>query len=148
MTSAEGELEPIRIILEGADRRGWIYTQGERMTDILSAGEPFSFLAEDDLTAWTEVIPDETLLVVPPPHISPPGLRLPGTKHIVLISAGEYRVSGTALLRPGEEVDPMLRASRRFLPVTDAAFSRGDEPEERAEVVIVNLRRTSEFRVE
>jgi hypothetical protein len=65
----------------------------------------------------------------------------------VQISAGDLRVTGTAHLRPGEQDDPMLRATRRFLPLTDAAFRRGDGPEERAEVVIVYLRRTSEFRI-
>ena len=149
MTSpADGDLEPIRIVTEDADLNGWVFTQGRRMTDILSAGEPFSFLAERDLTHWREVIPDETLFVIPPPHVSQPGLRLPGTKHRVLISAGSYQVAGTALLRPGEQDDPILRATRRFLPLTDAVFRRGDGPEEQADVLIVNLRRTSSFEVE
>lgn len=147
MTTADGGLEPIRIITEEADRTGWVHTQGQRMTDILSAGEPFSFLADDDLTHWTDVLPDETVIVVPPPHVSEPGLRLPGTKHRALISAGGYQVSGTALLRPGEQDDPILRATRRFLPLTEASFARGDAPAETADVVIVNLRRTSSFEV-
>ena len=146
MTSAEGDLEPIRLILEEADLTGWIYTQGQRMTDILQAGEPFSFL-QDDLTDWAEVFPDDTVLVVPPPHVSAPDQRLARNQHRVLIGAGDYRVLGTAHLRPGEQDDPMLRATRRFLPLTDAIFSRGDAPGEAAEVVIVNLRRTSSFEV-
>jgi hypothetical protein len=147
MTSAEGDLEPIRIITEDADHTGWIYTQGQRMTDILSAGEPFSFLSEDDLTQWTEVLPAETVLVMPPPQTSDESLRLPAHKHAVLISAGKYHVRGTAHLRPGEQDDPMLRATRRFLPLTDAAIRRGDGPWHPVDVVIVNLRRTSEFRI-
>jgi hypothetical protein len=147
VTPPDGDLEPIRILLEDADLRGWVYTQGQRMTDILSAGEPFSFLAEDDLTKWTDVFPDETVIVVPPPHTSQPGLRLPGTGHRVLINAGVYQVAGTALLRPGEQDDPILRATRRFLPLTQASFVRGDGPPEDADVVIVNLRRTSSFDV-
>lgn len=148
MTSAEGDLEPIRLILEEADLTGWIYTQGQRMSDILQAGEPFSFLNEDDLSQWREIFPDETLLVVPPPHVSQPTLRLPGNKTQVVISAGAYRVAGTAHLRPGEQDDPILRATRRFLPLTDATFGREGGAEERADVVIVNLRRTSEFRID
>ena len=131
MTPPEGDLEPIRILMADADLRGWVYTQGERMTDILSAGEPFSFLSEDDMSQCT----------------SEPGLRLPGTKHRVLINAGVYQVAGTALLRPGEQDDPILRATRRFLPLTEASFVRGDGPAEEADVVIVNLRRTSSFDV-
>ena len=146
MTSADGDLEPIRLILEEAELRGWIYTQGQRMTDILQSGEPFSFL-QNELKEWTEVIPDDTVLVVPPPHVSAPDQRLPRNQHRVLIGAGDYRVLGTAHLRPGEQDDPMLRATRRFLALTDAIFSRGDGPGEAAEVVIVNLRRTSSFEV-
>jgi hypothetical protein len=146
MTSAEGDLEPIRLILEEADLSGWVYTQGQRMTDILQAGEPFSFL-QNDLTHWTDVFPDDTLLVVPPLHVSAPDQRAARNQHRVLISAGDFRVIGTAHLRPGEQDDPMLRATRRFLPLTDATFARGDAPAETAEVVIVNLRRTSSFEV-
>jgi hypothetical protein len=146
MTSAEGELEPIRLILEEADLTGWLYTQGRRMTDILQAGDPFSFL-QDDLTHWIEVVPDDMLLVIPPPHVSAPDQRLARNQHRVLIGAGDYRVLGTAHLRPGEQDDPMLRATRRFLPLTDAIFSRGEGAGEAAEVVIVNLRRTSSFEV-
>jgi hypothetical protein len=146
-TPTDADLEPIRLISEDADRTGWVYTQGQRMTDILSAGEPFPFLAADDLTQWTEVIPDETVIVVPPPHVSQPGLRLPGTKHRVLIRAGAYQLTGTALLRPGEQDDPILRATRRFLPLTDVSFARDEGPVEQADVAIVNLRRTSSFEV-
>jgi hypothetical protein len=147
MQSNDANLEPIRVITEEADRAGWVSTGGQRMTDILSAVESFSFLPADDPTQWTEVITDEIVIVVPPPHVSEPGLRLPGQKHRVLISAGAYRVSGTALLRPGEQDDPILRATRRFLPLTEASYGRGDEPVREVEVVIVNLRRTSSFDV-
>ncbi|MGH8732700.1 MAG: hypothetical protein ACREVB_03370, partial [Burkholderiales bacterium] len=75
MTSAEGDLEPIRLILEEADLTGWVYTQGQRMTDILQSGEPFSFL-QDNLTHWAEVFPDDTVLVIPPPHVSSPDARV------------------------------------------------------------------------
>lgn len=147
MTSSIEGLEPIRLVLEDADLTGWVHTQGQRMTDILQSGEPFSFLpAGVDQTAWTEVFPDDVLLVVPPPHISPPTLRLRGNQQEVLIRAGSYHLAGTAHLRPGEQDDPILRATRRFLPLTQATFGRGDEPDETAEVVIVNLRRVEEFR--
>lgn len=146
MTSTTEELEPIRLILEGVDLTGWVDTQGRRMTDILQAGEPFSFLpAGADPSKWIEILPDEVVLVVPPPHVSPPNLRLSGNQHAVMIRADPYRVAGTAHLRPGEQDDPILRATRRFLPLTGATFGRDDEPDEQADVLIVNLRRTSEF---
>ncbi len=144
-SSIEG-LEPIRVILEEADLSGWVNLQGQRMTDILHAGEPFAFLPTGvEQAQWTELFPDETVLVVPPPHVSPPELRVPRNQHQVFIRAGRLRVEGTAHLRPGEQDDPILRAMRRFLPLTDASFARDDEPDARAEVVIVNLRRVDEF---
>lgn len=145
-SSIEG-IEPIRLVLEDADLTGWVRTEGQRMTDILQSGEPFSFLPPGvGQTQWTEIFPDDLLFVVPPPHVSPPPLRLPRNQHDVQLVVGSYRIAGTAHLRPGEQDDPILRATRRFLPLTRATFGRGDEPEETAEVVIVNLRRADEFR--
>lgn len=148
MTTTTEDREPIRLIVEDADLAGWVRTQGQRMTDILQAGEPFSFLpGTGDPSQWTEIFPDDVVLAVPPPHMSPPTLRLRGNQHGVRIRAGRYRVAGTAHLRPGEQDDPILRATRRFLPLTNATFGRDDEPDEHAEVVIVNLRRTNEFNI-
>jgi hypothetical protein len=140
------ELEPIRLVTEELDLRGWVRTEGQRMTDILQGGEPFSFLPAGVNQGWTEVFPDELTLVVPPPHVSPPAVRLPTNRHGVLIRAGSYQISGTAHLRPGELDDPILRATRRFLPLTQVTFRHGDGPDETAEVVIVNLRRVEDFR--
>lgn len=139
------ELEPIRIIAEELDLRGWVRTEGQRMTDILQSSEPFSFLPAGVSQGWTEVFPTELTLVVPPPHISLPAVRLPTNQHGVAIRAGSYHVTGTAHLRPGELDDPILRATRRFLPLTRATFRHGNGPEETAEVVIVNLRRVEDF---
>ena len=142
------DLEPIRLVTEELDLKGWVHTQGQRMTDILQSSEPFSFLPAGAGQAWTEVFPDELTLVVPPPHGSPPAVRLPTNQHGVQIRAGSYRVAGTAHMRPGELDDPILRATRRFLPLTGATFGRGDAPEETAEVVIVNLRRVEDFQAD
>lgn len=139
------DLEPIRLITEDLDLKGWVRTQGQRMTDILQSGEPFSFLPGGVNQGWTEVFPDELVLVVPPPHVSPPTLRLPSNQHGMFLRAGTYQVAGTAHLRPGELDDPILRATRRFLPLTKATFRRGDGADETADVVIVNLRRVDEF---
>ena len=146
MTHTTDDPEPIRLIFEDADLTGWVRTAGQRMTDILQAGEPFSFLPTGgDASQWTEVFPDDLVLVVPPPHVSPPTLRLSTNQHGVLIRTGSYQVAGTAHLRPGELDDPILRATRRFLPLTRATFRRGDGPDETVEVVIVNLRRVEHF---
>lgn len=145
MNTPIDDLEPIRLITEDLDLHGWVRTGGQRMTDILQAGEPFMFLPAGVNQGWTEVFPDELTLVVPPPHVSPPAVRLPTNQHGVIVRAGGYHVSGTAHLRPGELDDPILRATRRFLPLTRATFGRGELPEEEAEVVIVNLRRVEDF---
>ncbi len=141
------DLEPIRIILEEADLTGWVRTRGRRMTDLLQAGDAFLFLPGGAEPAeWTEIFPDETRLVVPPPHVSSPDLRAKRTLHEVAIRLGDLDVAGTAHLRPGEQDDPILRATRRFLPLTEASFARDGEAVQTADVVIVNLRRVSEFR--
>lgn len=146
MTSTSEDPQPIRLILEDADLSGWVYTHGQRMTDILQSGEPFQYLpASGDPSQWTEVFPDEVVFVVPPPHVSEPTLRVHGHQTAVRIRAGAYHIAGTAHMRPGEQDDPMMRATRRFLPLTSATFGRDEEPEEQADVVIVNMRRTSEF---
>ncbi len=146
MSSRPDDLEPIRIILESADLTGWVRSGGQRMTDLLQAGDPFPFLSGASTGAdWTEIFPTETVLVVPPPHVSPPELRAQRTLQRVALRLGDLRVTGTAYLRPGEQDDPVLRASRRFLPLTDASFAREGAAEETAETVIVNLRRVSEF---
>lgn len=139
------DLEPIRLVTEELDLRGWVRTEGQRMTDLLQSGEPFMFMPAGVNQGWTEVFPDELTLVVPPPHVSPPAVRLPTNQHGVMIRAGSYHVSGTAHLRPGELDDPILRATRRFLPLTRATFGRGDAPDETVEVAIVNLRRVEDF---
>jgi hypothetical protein len=146
MSSLREDLEQIRIILEDADMTGWVNSAGRRMTDILQAGDAFLFLPGGEEGAqWREIFPDETVLVVPPPHVSPPALRAKRTLHAVALRLGDLHVTGTAHLRPGEQDDPVLRATRRFLPLTDASYARDGEAEQTAEVVIVNLRRVSEF---
>jgi len=145
MNSTFDDLEPVRLITEELDLQGWVRTQEQRMTDILQGSDPFLFLPAGGAQGWTEVFPSELTLVVPPPHVSPPTLRLPTNQHGVLVRAGSYRVTGTAHLRPGELDDPILRATRRFLPLTGATFARGDGAEETAEVVIVNLRLVEDF---
>jgi len=148
MTSMTEDAQAIRLITEDSDLSGWVHTQGQRMTDILQAGESFQFLPRGgDASQWVEVFPDDLVLVVPPPHVSEPALRVHGNQTQVLIRAGAYRVAGTAHMRPGEQDDPMLRATRRFMPLTTATFGRDDEEPEQADVVIVNMRRTSEFEI-
>lgn len=141
--------EPIRLILADRDLIGWIEPGEERVTDLLQRGTPLSFLPGGPTSArWVSVDPAELLVVVPPPHVSPPERRLQRQRHEVMIRIGGWMVGGTAHLMPGEEYDPYLRSTRQFLPLTDATLGKeGDESPSTFETLIVNLKRVDEFRV-
>lgn len=144
------ELQPIRLYSADMVFAASVDPAGERITDILQRGQELLVLPEgadhQDPEAWLAVNPDALLAVVPPPHVSPRELRLQRQREAVQIQSGPFRISGTAYLRPGQENDPLLRATRPFLPLTDALVQRDDDPPERFEVVIVNLRLIEDFR--
>jgi hypothetical protein len=142
---------PIRLITAEAEIRGYVTLGEERITDILQRGEPFLILpagAEATAESWVEITPAEIQIVVPPPQVSPPERRLARQLRTVYARIGGYEVSGTAHLVPGSETDLMARSTRPFLPLTDAILvaDAATEPE-RLDVVIINLRETSEYRV-
>ena len=147
-TPGRGTLEPIRIVLADRLLDGWTRTHGQRMTDILQRREPVAFLPADARgDAWIEFEPSQVLLVVPPPHVSAPEVRVHRQRHEVFLRVGAWVVSGTAHLRPGEGTDYYMRATRPFLPLTGATFigPRDGYPHE-VETLIVNLARVEEFR--
>ena len=150
MAEAFRLLLPIRLITVETEIRGHISSSDERITDILQRGEAFRVLphgAPPGPENWVEISPDEIQIVVPPPLVSPPERRLARQSRPVTVRAGPYEVSGTAHLLPGSEADLVSRSSHPFLPVTDALLvAPGAEPEQ-LDVVIVNLRLTSEYRV-
>jgi hypothetical protein len=138
------DLQPIRLYSAETVFAASVHPGGERITDILQRGDELLVLPQgadhQDPDAWLAVNPDALLAVVPPPHVSPPELRLHRQREEVEIRTGPYRITGTAHLRPGQEQDPFVRATRPFLPLTDALVQRADGPPERFDVVIVNLR--------
>lgn len=143
------ELQPIRLYSSDTVFAAWVHPAGERITDILQRGDELPVLPEgadhQDPDAWLAVNLSALLLVVPPPHVSQPEQRLHRQREAVQIRIGPYRVSGTAHLRPGHGQDPFVRATQPFLPLTDAVVQRDDDPPERLEVVIVNLRFVEDF---
>lgn len=149
--AAGRELLPIRLYAAEAVVPARVAPEGERITDILRRGEELSILPDgrdpDDAEAWMSVNAEAMLLVVPPPHVSRPELRVHRHRERVELRIGPYGVTGTAHLRPGEEDDPFLRATQPFLPLTEAVIEQSGEPPEPVEVVIVNFRRIDEFRV-
>jgi hypothetical protein len=134
-------LEPIRILLRDADLSGAVRPQSERTTDTLQRGDPIVFLpagAKPD--EWVEIAPSEVMMVVPPPFARRPWMRERRQPQRVTVRIGPYVATGTAHLRIGQERDLMLRATRPFLPLTDATFSRADEAaQHHVETLIVNL---------
>jgi hypothetical protein len=144
-----GGPKPIRLILADRDLNGWIEPGEERVTDLLQRGAPLPFLPAGQTPAgWVSLDPAELLVVVPPPHVSPPERRLQRQRHEVTIRIGGWMVGGTAHLMPGEEYDPYLRSTRQFLPLTDATLGKEDDESPLAfETVIVNLKRVDEFHV-
>jgi hypothetical protein len=150
MADAFQLLLPLRLVTAEAEIRGHVSPGDERITDILQRGDPFRILpagAENVLENWLEISPGEIQIVIPPPLVSPPERRRPRQQSTVLVRAGEYEVSGTAHLLPGSEADILSRSSHPFLPITDATLIAPDAEPELLDVVIVNLRLTSEYRV-
>jgi hypothetical protein len=141
---ARQALEPIRVYTAEMVIDGWVTTHGERMTDILQRVTDFPLLPQganpDDPEAWVRMPTTQCLLLVPPPHVSPPELRQARDKREVRVRAGDYGIIGTAHLRPGLEHDAYTRATQPFLPLTGATVMRFDGMQPEAfEVVIVNL---------
>jgi hypothetical protein len=150
MADAFRLLLPIRLFTAETEIRGHISPGDERITDILQRGETFRILpqgAQPDSEHWIEISPDEIQLVVPPPLVSPPERRATRLARTVFVRAGQHEVSGTAHLLPGSEADLVSRSSHPFLPLTDAVIVAPDREPEPLDVVIVNLRLTSEYHV-
>lgn len=144
------DLVPIRLYSADAAFAASMDPAGERLSDMLQRGDELSILPEGadhrDPEAWLSVNLDLLLLVVPPPHVSRPELRLHRQRQAVQIRTGPYLVSGTAHLKPGYAQDAFVRARQPFLPLTDAVIEREAEAPEHVEVVIVNLALMEQFR--
>lgn len=143
------ELEPIRVYAHDVEVGGWISTHGERVTDLLRGPSGLPILLEGadpaNPDSWLELNSSEVLMVVPPPHVSPPEKRLHRQTQQVVIRIGPYLVTGTAYLRPGYDQDLFLRATQPFLPLTDAVVA-SQAGQTQFDVVIVNLAEVEELR--
>ena len=148
-SEAAPALEPIRIYTRDIVVAGWVQPSDERMTDRLHRGQELAVLPEgadpSAAESWISLAASDVLMVIPPPHVSPPEKRLHRQTQQVLVRIGQYVVSGTAHLKPGFEQDLFLRATQPFLPLTDAviAIEDGEAP---YDVVIVNLAEVEEMR--
>jgi hypothetical protein len=142
--------ERIHVYARGMEISGWVQPSGERITDILRHGGELAFLPDGadaaDPDSWLSLVSDSVLIVVPPPHVSPPERRLRRQTQRVRVRVGQYDVTGTAHLRPGFEQDLLLRATQPFLPLTDATLATDGRPGTQShDVVIVNLAEVQEI---
>jgi hypothetical protein len=98
---------------------------------------------------WVELEVEQALLVFPPPQVTNPTRRLHRPKQPIEIVIGPFEISGTVSIPPGAQAAGFIfRQNVRFTPVTRAAVrdTRLVGFEQRAEVVLVNLRRVATIR--
>ena len=148
----------------GASERtlaGMDLSQG-RLTDLINRQDilPVVLLDErpDDLSQpiemrvdqqWTQFLIWDALLIVPPPQATDPLRRLHRPRQPVEVVIGPFVVSGMVHVPPGAQAAGfLLRQNLRFAPVTRANVrdSGRDGFEQRAEVVLINMRRVATMR--
>jgi hypothetical protein len=98
---------------------------------------------------WVELEVEQALLVFPPPQPTNPTRRLHRPKQPIEIVIGPFEVSGVVSIPPGAQAAGFIfRQNVRFTPVTRATVrdTRSAGFEQRAEVVLVNLRRVATIR--
>ena len=98
---------------------------------------------------WADLVVMEALLVFPPPQLTDSHRRLHRPKQPIDIEIGPFEISGFVHVPPGAQAAGFLfRQNTRFAPVTRASVRDTGLPgfEQRAEVVLVNLRRVKTIR--
>ena len=129
----------------------------ERLTDLLNREDyvPVVLLDEQpedhskpiEMRAgqkWSHLSIEDALLILPPPQTTNPLRRLHRPKQPVEIVIGPFSVSGMVSVPPGAQAAGFLfRQNARFAAVTRATVRDSGMPgfEQRAEVVLVNMRR-------
>ena len=135
---------------------------GRRMTDFLNGdpivkvvlvdatgGDPPASLEPGPHHEWRDLDIDEVLLAFPPPQATDPRRRLHRPRQLIELRIGPFEVSGSVSVPPGAQAAGFLfRQGGRFEPVTRATVrdTRFELFEQRAEVVLVNLRRVDVLR--
>jgi hypothetical protein len=134
----------------------------ERLTDLINRedfvpvvlldGQPEDLSQPVEMRAgqqWSRLSVADALLILPPPQVTDPSRRLHRPRQPVEIVIGPFVVSGMAHVPPGAQAAGFLfRQNARFAPVTRAAVrdSGLEGFEQRAEVVLVNMRRIETIR--
>lgn len=134
----------------------------ERLTDLINRQDILPVVLLDDRPdelsqpiemqanqAWTRFLVWDALLILPPPQVTDPSRRLHRPRQPIEIVIGPFVVSGMVHVPPGAQAAAfLLRQNARFAPVTRAAVrdSGLEGFEQRAEVVLVNMRRIETIR--
>lgn len=98
---------------------------------------------------WVELEVEQALIVFPPPQATNPTRRLHRPKQPIEIVIGPFEITGVVSIPPGAQAAGfMFRQNVRFSPVTRAAVrdTRLVGFEQRAEVLLVNLRKVATIR--
>ncbi|MBA2263303.1 MAG: hypothetical protein H0W10_01400 [Chloroflexi bacterium] len=152
------ELAPIEIYTADSRVVGWIASNGQRVTDLLSTVDELRLwrpspgpMDETGIPAtlgqlggetgeWHSLPTAQVVLAMPPEWRASRQLRLHRRLRRAALIAGPFSVTGNIHLQPGGEVGPHLLRRDAFLPLTDAYILHNGEPpfEHVVSVVIVN----------
>jgi hypothetical protein len=152
----DAELVRLRIFTAADQRLVEIENHGERISDLLNSAAGLRLRAvsvEEGVSpgsiAWTQIDPDEMLVVVPPPKATDRTRRLHRPGKEVRVQVGPYFVTGAAHVPAGAQPSGfLLRHRPHFLPLTRATIGRmdGGQDTTSVSVAIVNLRMTESLR--
>lgn len=134
----------------------------ERLTDLMNRGDALAAVRLDGRPEdpaqpiemrrgqeWSYLEVGDALLVLPPPQATDPRRRLHRPRQPVEIVVGQFVVTGMASVPPGAQAAGfLLRQNTRYAPITRAAIRDTGLPgfEQRADVVLVNMRRAETIR--
>lgn len=135
-------LEPVQIFLADRVVRGAVVPDGERLTDLIANQLGLRVQLEDG--SWEGLSIDDIILVAPPPHASQ--RRIHRAKRRIELTADPYKITATAHLPPGTQLDPfVLRTGRPVLPVTGAwvRIEEDASSDQQLDVAIVTVKAIS-----
>jgi hypothetical protein len=98
---------------------------------------------------WSRLEVGDVLIILPPPQVTDPQRRLHRPRQPVEIVVGRFVLTGMASVPPGAQAAAfLLRQNARYTPITRAAIRDSGIPgfEQRADVVLVNMRRIETIR--
>jgi hypothetical protein len=164
--SAVGASTPRLAVVEfwAADRRtlAGMDLRHERLTDLINREEALTVVRLDERPEdpaqpvemrsgqeWSRLEVGDVLIVLPPPQATDPHRRLHRPRQAVEIVVGQFVLTGMASVPPGAQAAAfLLRQNARYAPITRAAIRDSGLPgfEQRADVVLVNMRRVETIR--